>query len=635
MKKNWIGLTISGMLLLGVSAWVNVNQASAASVMTPDQMKSQLTSKDINEATPIKKEQPENGQKQDDIGMPIENAPAESAISPASIYTNVNSYILQHNYQHPNITSELHQFSMFGYSTDDGRPSGVVVHYTDNPTNFSARNEADYEINGGWQSAFVHTFIDANTILNIHATDFGAWGCGPVGNKYFAQFEMVTARNFDDFTKTTSYSAWYTAYLLSKYNLTPSLAQAHNGVGTVWSHSDVTHYLGGTNHTDPDAYFAKYGYSMGQFFDLVQHYYDEMNADKNVGAFDSSAVQATSFNVKGWHASSKSVNKPYSYLIVLDADTNREIERVRINRTQRPDVNRVYPNVKNSLNSGFDQNLPISSAMYDKRVKIISRYSDSADGNGAFSDYSFGNVITMPKNSAGSLDVTDSSQPGKINLQGWFATNQAQGKPYRYVILLDSSNGKELGRYPVKTLSRPDVANVYSGISNAINSGYSVDIPLNSGLLGKTFRVIARYSDNAQGNGNFTDYWNNRLVTAKSNSNVGWLDTFKQSGNNIQATGWHATDSSIDKPYHFLIILNANGNREVARYALPTVSRPDVANVYKTIYGANRSGIDYKFATTSAMKGKRLRVISRYTNDQQGNGSFVDYWFPNEINQVK
>ncbi|WP_253726509.1 N-acetylmuramoyl-L-alanine amidase family protein [Latilactobacillus curvatus] len=569
---------------VGCFSMGNINQASAASVMTPDQMKSQLTSKDINEATPVKKEQPENGQKQDDSGMPIENAPVESvpvesAINPTTIYTDVNSYILQHNYQHPNITSELNEFSMFGYSTDDGRPSGVVVHYTDNPTNFSARNEADYEINGGWQSAFVHTFIDANTILNIHDTDFGAWGCGPVGNKYFAQFEMVTARNFDDFTKTTSYSAWYTAYLLSKYNLTPSLAQAHNGVGTVWSHSDVTHYLGGTNHTDPDAYFAKYGYSMGQFFDLVQHYYDEMNADKNVGAFDSSSVQATSFNVKGWHASSKSVNKPYSYLIVLDADTNREIERVRINRTQRPDVNRVYPNVKNSLNSGFDQNLPISSAMYDKRVKIISRYSDSAGGNGAFSDYSFGNVITMPKSSAGSLDVTDSSQLGKINLQGWFATNQAQGKPYRYVILLDSSNGKELGRYPVKTLSRPDVANVYSGISNAINSGYSVDVPLNSTLLGKTFRVIARYSDDAQGNGNFTDYWNNRLVTAKSNSNVGWLDTFKQSGNDIQATGWHATDSSIDKPYHFLIVLDANGNREVARCALPTITRPDVANV--------------------------------------------------------
>lgn len=51
MKKNWIGLTVSGILLLGASAWGNINQASAASVMTPDQMKSQLTSKDINEAT--------------------------------------------------------------------------------------------------------------------------------------------------------------------------------------------------------------------------------------------------------------------------------------------------------------------------------------------------------------------------------------------------------------------------------------------------------------------------------------------------------------------------------------------------------------------------------------------------------
>ena len=41
------------------------------------------------------------------------------------------------------------------------------------------------------------------------------------------------------------------------------------GLGTIWAHHQVTHYLGNTTHTDPDGYFAKYGYSMQQFYQLI------------------------------------------------------------------------------------------------------------------------------------------------------------------------------------------------------------------------------------------------------------------------------------------------------------------------------------------------------------------------------
>ncbi|MCT6904002.1 MAG: SLAP domain-containing protein, partial [Lactobacillus sp.] len=36
----------------------------------------------------------------------------------------------------------------------------------------------------------------------------------------------------------------------------------------------VSRFLGGTNHTDPDGYFSKWGYSMNDFFDLLKYYYD-------------------------------------------------------------------------------------------------------------------------------------------------------------------------------------------------------------------------------------------------------------------------------------------------------------------------------------------------------------------------
>ena len=45
-------------------------------------------------------------------------------------------------------------------------------------------------------------------------------------------------------------------------------------LGIIWSHHQVTQYLGNTTHTDPDGYFAKYGYSMQQFYQLICWHYD-------------------------------------------------------------------------------------------------------------------------------------------------------------------------------------------------------------------------------------------------------------------------------------------------------------------------------------------------------------------------
>ncbi|WP_413476791.1 N-acetylmuramoyl-L-alanine amidase [Latilactobacillus fuchuensis] len=192
MKNRWTQLLI-GAAMLSTVGLLATGQVDAATVLTPAEMKSQLTQQDIQEATPNKAETEKNTVTNDDIGMPIEEGAGTPYARSRASYPNVNNYIYQNNISHPNITTELHQFEMFNYSTNDGKPTGIVVHYTDNPTNYSARNEANYVINGGWESAFVHTFIDASSILNIHDTSYGAWGSGAVANKYFAHFEMVTA----------------------------------------------------------------------------------------------------------------------------------------------------------------------------------------------------------------------------------------------------------------------------------------------------------------------------------------------------------------------------------------------------------------------------------------------------------
>lgn len=53
-----------------------------------------------------------------------------------------------------------------------------------------------------------------------------------------------------------------------------TLASANSGFGTIWTHYDVSHYLGGTDHVDPIAYLAKWGYNTTQFLDLVKAHYN-------------------------------------------------------------------------------------------------------------------------------------------------------------------------------------------------------------------------------------------------------------------------------------------------------------------------------------------------------------------------
>src|SRR5699024_11629978 len=47
-----------------------------------------------------------------------------------------------------------------------------------------------------------------------------------------------------------------------------------DGNGTVWGHVHVSKYLGGTDHTDPIAYFNSVGVSWNDFYKQVERYYN-------------------------------------------------------------------------------------------------------------------------------------------------------------------------------------------------------------------------------------------------------------------------------------------------------------------------------------------------------------------------
>ncbi|MCZ8512391.1 N-acetylmuramoyl-L-alanine amidase [Paenibacillus filicis] len=149
----------------------------------------------------------------------------------------------------------------------------VVMHYTDSPHD-TAKGERNYEA-GHYQDAFVHEFIDPKEIIQVANPDYIAYGAGHEINPYAIHLELCHADNQQDFD--LSYDMWCerAAEYLFKNKLSVSKAQA-DGSGTLWSHYDVTHILGGTDHEDPIEYLAKWGKTWQDVIDTVSRYYDAL-----------------------------------------------------------------------------------------------------------------------------------------------------------------------------------------------------------------------------------------------------------------------------------------------------------------------------------------------------------------------
>lgn len=97
----------------------------------------------------------------------------------------------------------------------------------------------------------------------------------------------------------------------------------------------------------------------------------------------------------------------------------------------------------------------------------------------------------------------------------------------------------------------------------------------------------------------------------------------------MNVAGWHATNASQGRQYHYIIAYDVSNNCEIARQDITNneVSRPDVAKVHP-IYGAANSGFKTSFHLEKQLANlNQVRIISRYTDDQAGNGNSIDYWF--------
>lgn len=213
----------------------------------------------------------------------------------------------------------------------------------------------------------------------------------------------------------------------------------------------------------------------------------------------------------------------------------------------------------------------------------------------------------------------------QIYIQGWHASDSYNNKMHHFIILLDG-NGHELYRTEVNGYYRQDVQDANPNADIAGWGSFRISIPYSATFAGKSIQVVSRYTYNTNGepNGGKDLYFN----PVSLNANAGCLDNMSLDAKTgtINIAGWHAADVSLNKGYHFIIIYDASKHAELGRYLVESGSRGDVAKVYN-IYGANKSGFSLKLNFNPALSGDQIQVISRYSDSQNGEGNYVDYWF--------
>ena len=356
----------------------------------------------------------------------------------------------------------------------------------------------------------------------------------------------------------------------------------------------------------------------------------------NYGWVDSARVNDNNLAVSGWQATNQATNKPYRYVIAYDQTSGKELGRTPVaENQQRNDVAKAYPQVSDAAQSGYQATLKQMNwgnvNDVNDQIKVISRYSDSQNGEGHHVDYWSAQPVQLDKKNYACLDKFNVAN-NQLNVAGWNATNQALGKANHFVILYDQTAGHELSRKRVGN-TRPDVAKVYPQVVNAQNSGFNTSFSLANVDLSHDLRIISRYSNAQNGEGQHVDYWFNvKNFSPVNKSNQGYLDRFDISnGGKVTVSGWHATSYSAIEPNHFLILFDNTSRTQVASVKVTNQARPDVARIYSTVQNAGKSGFSYTFANVRLTPGHNYSVVSRYSTSAQGNGDnngskYTDVW---------
>lgn len=344
--------------------------------------------------------------------------------------------------------------------------------------------------------------------------------------------------------------------------------------------------------------------------------------------------------VSGWNADDASALMPNHFIILFDKTTNKELGHKIVTNAASPDVAASYAGgIVNSNRARFSTSFKITPEMVGHQLMVISRYSDSAkeDDYGHYSDYWFNNnVIDFSINQAAYLDNFSLDVANKrIKVAGWHADDAtvyyklADDKPAgHYIILFDKTANHEIAHKYVPTTASPDVMNA-THITNADKARFSVDFKITPETLNHTLVVVSRYSNSDTENyGTATsDYWFNNQIDL--NQQDGWLDDLSQRGTTINVAGWHVADSTVGLPHHVILLWDYTRNQEVARHEVTNTASGDLQAGYGNYLNNAQARFSTSFTVDPSMVHDCFGVISRYSNQTSGEGTYSQLWLDN------
>ncbi|EDN9223240.1 hypothetical protein GXD45_13250 [Listeria monocytogenes] len=142
----------------------------------------------------------------------------------------------------------------------------IIAHEVAND-NSKIDNEVSY-MSRNWQNAFVTHFVGGGgRVVQIAETGVVSWGAGSKANGYaFAQVELCRTKDKATFLKDYAVYCQLLADLAKKAGIPVTLDSGSKSSDKgIKSHDWVTKKLGGTTHSDPYGYLAKWGISKAQF----------------------------------------------------------------------------------------------------------------------------------------------------------------------------------------------------------------------------------------------------------------------------------------------------------------------------------------------------------------------------------
>lgn len=405
------------------------------------------------------------------------------------------------------------------------------------------------------------------------------------------------------------------------------VAAAYPGVeGADKSGFNVAFSLSNVNFNHKLQLLSRYSAKRDGNSNYVDYYFAPITNGNNANqghldAFDISDGQH--LKVAGWHANDISQFENQKFVIIYDNTTKQQIASQKVDSVARPDVAKVYPTITTAGQSGFTASFDINQAQLvsGHSYSVVSRYSTSADAegtNGQYTDF-WSAPVTCREQQAFSLDEVKMTNQG-LQIAGWMASDASKNRSNAYAIVLN--NGSEVARQKLTLTSRPDVARVYPMVFNSANSGFDTLVKFNPTLITGNMQVLLRFTDDPAGNGNFADQ-----ASSVYASNQGKFDAIRINGASVYVSGWHASDQSANKPYQYLIFLNANGN-EVYRQRVLDINRANSTAASAAPYILNSANSGYQLGLTlpASAQGQVLQVIHRFTDDVNGNGNSVDLY---------